>query len=185
MTLRNGFKFHYLCSDVPGTPVNSRSNKPLVIFMHGFPDSWAIWRHILSSASIRDSSILVAVDLPGYGGSDGMKKYTATEVLESLTEFIVAIREQYGIDHDPTAQPGRKVIIVGHDWGCVLAMRLAAEAPQVADRFILTNGPLVSVIVIVHCSLYTNFFVLVLSLVWSHRTSVAYYPPPSKCSKHL
>lgn len=142
LTLRNGFKFHYLCSDALGTPVNSHSNKPLVIFIHGFPDSWAIWRHILSSASIRDSSILVAVDLPGYGGSDGMKKYTATEVLDSLTEFIVAVREKYGIDHDTTTHPGRRVIIVGHDWGCVLAMRLAAEAPQVADRFILTNGPL-------------------------------------------
>lgn len=74
-----------------------------------------------------------------------MKKYGATEVLDSLTGFIIAMREQYGIDNDEEGgKEKRKVIIVAHDWGCVLAYRLAAEAPQLADRFIVTNGPLVS-----------------------------------------
>lgn len=85
---------------------------------------------------------MVAVDLPGYGGSGTMDEYTATNVLESLAEFIIAIRAQYGIDTE-TETNQRRVVIVGHDWGCVLAMRLAADAPQLGDRFILTNGPLV------------------------------------------
>jgi len=149
LTLRDGFRFHYLCSHVPGSPDISRSNKPLVIFIHGFPDSWAIWRHILTSTGLRDSAFLVAVDLPGYGGSDRLDRYSATKVLEKLTEFIVAIRERYEVEAvsddvlvDPREMPLRKVIIVSHDWGCILAMRLAAEAPQLADRFILSNGPL-------------------------------------------
>ena len=145
LTLRSGFKFHYLTSVVPGSAAAARSKKPLVILIHGFPDSWAVWRHIVSSPAIHESSILVAVDLPGYGGTDGLDEYSATNVLESLTEFIISLREQYGIETPVDSKPLRKVIIVGHDWGCVLAMRLAAEAPQVADRFILTNGPLVGV----------------------------------------
>jgi pimeloyl-ACP methyl ester carboxylesterase len=82
----------------------------------------------------------VCVDLPGYGGSDSFEKYD-TQVLEALTEFIVAMREKYILeDHTDSTT----TFIVGHDWGCVLAFRLAAEAPCLADRFILTNGPHVS-----------------------------------------
>lgn len=140
LTLRNGFKIHYVGNDKPGPDSNS---KPLVIFIHGFPDSWAIWRHIIRSESIQNAATVVAIDLPGYGGSDSLEKYTASNVLEKLAEFIVTIRAMYTIDTDAEVDQ-RRVVIVGHDWGCVLAMRLAAEAPQLADRFILTNGPVVS-----------------------------------------
>lgn len=131
---------HYVYND---KPTLAPSTKPMVIFIHGFPDSWAIWRHILSSAAIQDAATVIALDLPGYGGSDSLAQYTASNVLEKLTEFIVAIRSKYGIDNDTENGP-RRVVVVGHDWGCVVAMRLAAEAPQLADRFILSNGPLVS-----------------------------------------
>lgn len=86
---------------------------------------------------------MIAVDLPGYGGSDSFERHGATEVLEALTEFIVTVREKYGVDIDTMAKPARRVIVVAHDWGAVLSFRLAAEAPQLADRFIVTNGPLV------------------------------------------
>lgn len=119
-----------------------------MIFLHGFPDSWAVWRYIISeeSALLRQSANLVAVDLPGYGGSDLLPRYSTTEVHEKLTELIIALRELYGIDNSQsssTAESQARVIIAGHDWGCGIAMRLAAEAPQLADRFILSNGPLV------------------------------------------
>ncbi|KAL4982426.1 hypothetical protein BDW68DRAFT_192169 [Aspergillus falconensis] len=142
-TLRSGFKFHYVSNDINTTTSASR---PLVIFIHGFPDSWGIWRHILSEKSLQNSATLIAVDLPGYGGSESLDRYSATAVLENLTEFITAIRTKYGID-SPTATHQQRTIIVGHDWGCVLAMRLAADAPQLADRFILTNGPLIPLVV--------------------------------------
>nr|KMM73245.1 hypothetical protein CPAG_09534 [Coccidioides posadasii RMSCC 3488] len=146
LTLRTGFKFHYITSDEPGTAGRQKSDKPLVIFLHGFPDSWAIWRHVLASSSIRESSTVVAVDLPGYGGSDSLKKYGATEVLEALTEFIISLREECGVDSPGNEHRSRKVFIVAHDWGGLLAFRLAAEAPQVADRFIIVNGPLMALV---------------------------------------
>lgn len=145
LTLRNGFKFHYLCNDATA----SDAKKPLVIFIHGFPDSWAIWRYIVSSKSLQSTATVVAVDLPGYGGTDSLKKYSATSVLENLTEFIVSVRARYGIDDEDGERP--KTVIVAHDWGCVLSMRLAAEAPELADRFILSNGPLVCIVVNYFC----------------------------------
>ncbi|EFE35589.1 uncharacterized protein ARB_05632 [Trichophyton benhamiae CBS 112371] len=142
MTLRNGFKVHYLANVSPDETVASNTgNQPLVIFLHGFPDSWAIWRHILSSSSIGDKSVMLAPDLPGYGGTDSLDVYGPTEILETLTEFIVTVRDQYNV-YDGDGRTKRRVIIVAHDWGAILAFRLAAEAPQLADRFIISNGVL-------------------------------------------
>jgi pimeloyl-ACP methyl ester carboxylesterase len=118
-----------------------------VIFLHGFPDSSLSWRYITQSSILQENATLVTVDLPGFAGSDSFPHYGAIEVLEALTEFIVGMREQYlGRDDSDGGRgegEGNKVFIVGHDWGCVLSYRLAAEAPCLANRFILTNGPLV------------------------------------------
>lgn len=143
LTLRSGFKFHYVCNDTGNSSSNPASNKALVILIHGFPDSWALWRYILPSPSLRSSATLVVVDLPGYGGSECLEKYSASNVLDALTEFVISMRMKYDVDRENEANR-MKTIIVGHDVGCILSMRLAAEAPQLADRFILTNGPLPS-----------------------------------------
>lgn len=111
-----------------------------MIFVHGFPDSWAIWRYIIKKLALQEAVSLVAIDLPGYGGTDSLEKYSATNVLERLTELIVTLRTQYGVDTDAESNR-KKTVIVAHDWGCVLSMRLAAEAPSLAHRFILSNGP--------------------------------------------
>lgn len=142
LTLHSGFKFHFVSNETPGSPSVVKSNKPLVIFIHGFPDSWAVWRHILSSSSLQSAATLVAIDLPGYGGSESLEKYSATRVLEKLTELVVTLRTEYGVDEGSETNK-KRAIIVAHDWGCVLSMRLVAEAPSLAHRFILSNGPLV------------------------------------------
>ena len=143
LTLHNGFRFHYLCNE-PETSSASSATKPLLIFIHGFPDSWAIWRYVMGSKSLQNAATMVVVDLPGYGGSDQLDEYSATNVLENLANFIVGVRARYGIDNAGTGTAGaQRTIVIAHDWGCVLSMRLAAEAPQLADRFIMNNGPLV------------------------------------------
>ncbi|KAJ5163459.1 Alpha/beta hydrolase [Penicillium coprophilum] len=140
LTLQSGFKFHFVSNDIPNIPETINSDKPLVIFIHGFPDSWAIWRRIIKTSTLQDAVSLVAIDLPGYGGTESLEEYNATSVLERLTELIVTLRTQYGVDSDNESNK-KRTIIVAHDWGCVLSMRLAAEAPSLAHRFILSNGP--------------------------------------------
>lgn len=88
------------------------------------------------------SARLVLLDLPNYGGSDTFDN-PDTSVLEAITEFVIAMREE----HEQAASEDQKTfqtVIVAHDWGCAIGFRLAAEAPQLADRFVLTNGPHVS-----------------------------------------
>jgi hypothetical protein len=142
--LRDGRQLHYLISRP------ARGGKPLVILIHGFPDSCAEWRHLLEGSNLLENATVVAVDMPGYGASDGFDVSTAPRVLEALTEFIVAMREEH-IDDEATENGRREdVILVGHDWGCVTAYRLAAESPNLADRWILSNGPMVR-LDIPHC----------------------------------
>lgn len=142
LTLPSNFKFHLVSNHAPGSADALSADKPLVIFIHGFPDSWAIWRYMISSPELQSAAAVVAIDLPGYGGTQGLDKYSETNVMEKLTELIIALRVQYGVDQGGEVNK-KWVVIVGHDWGCVVSMRLAAEAPMLAHRFILTNGPLV------------------------------------------
>jgi hypothetical protein len=137
-TLRNGLKLHYIHNQ---NEDSSATPNDLVIFIHGFPDSCISWRFLLKESAIPTSgATLVCVDLPGYGGSDSFGKYD-TQVLEALTEFIVVMREKYTQSED--GRTDGNTFIIGHDWGCALTYRLACEAPDLADRFVATNGPLV------------------------------------------
>jgi pimeloyl-ACP methyl ester carboxylesterase len=132
--LREGTRLHYVVSK----PDKIESGKTaLVIFIHGFPDSCYVWSPVLKRMNLRENATLLAVDLPGYGGSDGLAKYDATPVLETMTEFILKMREQYAAP-DASGKIG-PVVIVSHDWGSIVAFRLASEAPNLADRFIISN----------------------------------------------
>jgi pimeloyl-ACP methyl ester carboxylesterase len=89
---------------------------------------------------LRDDAVLVAVDLPGYGGSDSFPSHDAQTMLETLTVFMMGIRAKHLPVNDSDAKTRGPVIVVGHDWGALIGFRLAAEAPDLADRFILSNS---------------------------------------------
>ena len=126
--------------------MTSKKAKNLVIFLHGFPDSWALWRNLLRSKRLRDQATLIAIDLPAYGGSDNLDEYDATSILELLSSCILTIRKIYIPHYAPKENSyghRPKVIVVSHDWGAIAAFRLSAEAPSLADRYIMTNSVLV------------------------------------------
>ncbi|EUC32972.1 hypothetical protein COCCADRAFT_5427 [Bipolaris zeicola 26-R-13] len=125
-----GVKIHYVVHE---GDQSAQKVKNLAIFVHGFPDSYIIWRHLLQSPSLQQDTILVAVDLPGYGGSDTLPTYGANDMLEAISEFMISIREQY-------LQEGSKTVAVTHDWGSIIGARLAAEAHVLADHWIITGG---------------------------------------------
>lgn len=155
-TTSDGVRLHYVISAPCG---NLNDNANIIIFIHGFPDSWALWRYFLQSQRLRQKATLIAVDLPGYGGSDGLETYDATSVLNTLTSFIIGMKDNYLTDggrFEVSGENGGKTLIVSHDWGAIVAYRLAAEAPQLADRFIMINSILVCTIQGQITFLYTN-----------------------------
>ncbi|KAF3922834.1 hypothetical protein ABW21_db0207936 [Orbilia brochopaga] len=121
----DGINLHY----VEGGDTSPDS--PLIIFLHGFPDSWFIWHHQLSSPSIQQKAHLIAVDLPGYGGSDVHPTASPTAVLSSLANFIIAQKD---------AKTNERCFLVTHDWGSVIGFRLASEVGFLFERCIILNA---------------------------------------------
>jgi pimeloyl-ACP methyl ester carboxylesterase len=104
----------------------------------GFPDSHTLWTRIITSERLENYTC-IAVDLPGYGGSDNLPEYNAQNMLNAMSFFILEMRKKY-------LKAGGRVVMVTHDWGAVIGARLAAEAPELADRWILASALLVSLL---------------------------------------
>ncbi|MFJ5730696.1 alpha/beta hydrolase [Streptomyces paradoxus] len=92
---------------------------PLVLLLHGFPESWYAWRHqlpALAAAGYR----AVAVDVRGYGRSSRPPEADAYRMLE-LVEDNAAVVEALG---------ERSAVLVGHDWGAAIAAASALVRPE-------------------------------------------------------
>jgi epoxide hydrolase 4 len=115
----NGVKIHYA----------SLGSGPLVIMIHGFPDYWYSWRRQM--AGLADRFQVVAIDQRGYNLSDkpaGVEHYD----VRLLAGDVIAVIKHLG---------QQKAVVVGHDWGGMVAWQLAMNAPEVVDRLIILNLP--------------------------------------------
>ena len=79
---------------------------PLVVLVHGWPESWYSWRHQI--APLVAAGYLVCVpDVRGYGGSDKPRPVAAYD-MESMSGDIAGLIDALGADD---------AVLVGHDWG--------------------------------------------------------------------
>lgn len=104
---------------------------PLVLLLHGFPDFSHTWREqlpALAAAGYR----AVAPDLRGYARSDKPRGIGAYD-LDVLADDVAALVAAFG-------EP-RAAAIVGHDWGGLIAWRVAARHPAVVERLVVLNAP--------------------------------------------
>jgi len=115
----NGVKIHYA----------TVGRGPLVVMIHGFPDFWYSWRDQM--AALSGTYQVVAIDQRGYNLSDkpqGQAQYD----MSLLVSDVQAVVHHF--------QPG-KAIIVGHDWGGMVAWRFAMAHPELTERLIVCNLP--------------------------------------------
>lgn len=97
------------------------SSGPLVLLAHGWPESWYSWRHqitFLADAGYR----VVAPDMRGYGETDAPADVDDYDIVH-LAGDMVGILDALG---EETA------IMVGHDWGSIVAWNSVLMHP---DRF--------------------------------------------------
>ncbi|EPD66677.1 alpha/beta fold hydrolase [Streptomyces sp. HGB0020] len=103
---------------------------PLVLLVHGFPESWYSWRRqlpALAEAGYR----AVALDVRGYGRSSGpaaTEAYRMLELVEDNVAVVHALREE-------------SAVIVGHDWGAAIAANSALLKPEVFRAVGLLSVP--------------------------------------------
>lgn len=93
---------------------------PLVIMVHGFPESWYSWRHQIGP--VADAGFTAcAIDVRGYGGSDKphpVEAYSMERIVGDLVGLRMAL------------QPDRPAILVGHDWGAPIVWNSALTHPE-------------------------------------------------------
>ena len=88
---------------------------PLVIFCHGWPESWYSYRYQLPA--VADAGFkAVAYDVRGYGESDKPHEIEAY-TMRNMTNDVVGIIDALGYD---------TAITIGHDWGGPIALNTAA-----------------------------------------------------------
>ena len=102
---------------------------PLVVMIHGFPDYWYTWRNQMPELAKHYQ--VVAIDQRGYNKSsqpEGVENYTA----DKLAADVAAVVKHFKRD---------QAIIVGHDWGGLVAWTFAMQYPQMTERLIILNTP--------------------------------------------
>lgn len=90
--------------------IAEKGQGPLVLLLHGWPESWYSWRHqlpVLAAAGYH----AVAPDMRGFGGSDKPAAVAEYDI-QHLTADVVGLIDALG---EKTA------VVVGHDWGAIVA----------------------------------------------------------------
>ena len=113
----NGVKIHYAALGDPA--------KPLIIFIHGFPDYWYTWREQMKVLS--KDYYCVAIDQRGYNLSDKPKGGDNYQMKFLIADVIAVIKHL----------KREKAIIVGHDWGGAVSWGVAINAPQYVEKLII------------------------------------------------
>lgn len=95
------------------------------VFIHGVPDTYRVWDQVRGHLSRTDT---IALSLPGFGSPlpDG---FSAAK--EDYVDWIIKELEQ---------QPA-PVDLVGHDWGCLLVVRVASLRPDLVRTWAAGGGP--------------------------------------------
>ncbi|GAA4682227.1 alpha/beta hydrolase [Streptomyces chumphonensis] len=103
---------------------------PLVLLVHGFPESWYSWRHqlpALAAAGYR----AVAPDVRGYGRSSRPAEVDAYRMRELVEDNVALVR----------ALGEERAVVVGHDWGSTIAALSALLHPEVFRAVGLLSVP--------------------------------------------
>ncbi|MEU7638805.1 MULTISPECIES: alpha/beta fold hydrolase [unclassified Streptomyces] len=103
---------------------------PLVLLVHGFPESWYSWRRqlpALAAAGYR----AVALDVRGYGRSSKPAATDAYRMLDLVEDNVALVR----------ALGEETAVVVGHDWGSSIAAASALLHPEVFRAVGLLSVP--------------------------------------------
>ncbi len=114
----NGTRFHVVES----------GDGPLVLLLHGFPEFWWSWRYQLPSLA-RAGFRAVAADLRGYGGSDKPPRgYDLVTAASDVAGLVRSLGEA-------------NAVVVGHDWGALVAWTVGVYYPKVVRRLAILSAP--------------------------------------------
>lgn len=90
---------------------------PAVLLVHGWPQHWLAWRHVI--AALAPTRRVVAVDVRGFG-------WSSCEAPGGITIGELAADLPLALDHLGIGS----AVLASHDWGGWLAFRATQDAPH-------------------------------------------------------
>jgi epoxide hydrolase 4 len=117
----NGLEFHVAVAG---------SGDRLALCLHGFPESSFSWRHQMPALA-QLGYLVWAPDLRGYGRTSrplGIPAYS----MDNLREDVAALIEASG---------ARETVLIGHDWGALIAWDYAMFGRAPIAKLIIMNVP--------------------------------------------
>ena len=109
-------------------PVLDIGKGPVVLLLHGFPDSHKLWRHQVGPL-VKAGFRVVAPDLRGFGEAPmppNVADYSIGKVLGDVVGLLDAL-------NIPQAR------VVAHDWGAAVSWYLAAYYPNRVERLMVMS----------------------------------------------
>lgn len=106
----NGVRLHYVLA-------GEETAEPIVL-LHGFPQSWLMWRMVLPALAER--YFVVAVDLRGYGDSEKPAREAGHDQGTKASDVHQLVR-LLGLD---------RAMMISHDRGARVARRYALDYPD-------------------------------------------------------
>ncbi len=103
---------------------------PLVLLIHGWPESWYSWRHQLPALAEAGYHV-VAPDMRGYGKTDAPEKVEDYDI-EELSADVVGIIDALGEE---------KAVVMGHDWGSIVAWNCVLLHPERFSALVAMSVP--------------------------------------------
>jgi pimeloyl-ACP methyl ester carboxylesterase len=116
----NGIKLHSVVG----------SEGPAVLLLHGWPQTWWEWRHVMPT--LAQSHNLIAVDLRGFGDSERPAPERGYDAATMCAD-LVGLLERLEIP---------SVSVVGHDLGGLVAYAMARLHPERVSHLALLDAPL-------------------------------------------
>jgi pimeloyl-ACP methyl ester carboxylesterase len=118
-------------ADLPGCRLHyvTRGEGEPILFLHGFPQFWFLWRNQL--ADLGADHAVYAVDLRGYNLSckpADVEAYRMRYILGDLHGLVEAL----GL---------APLTLVGHDWGGIAAWAFALKYPALLERLVIIDAP--------------------------------------------
>jgi pimeloyl-ACP methyl ester carboxylesterase len=92
---------------------------PLVLMIHGWPESWYSWRHQLPALAAAGYHA-IAPDVRGYGRTEAPQPIEAYSMKQMTADYVGLL----------DALDEETAVIVGHDWGAPMAWTSAILHPE-------------------------------------------------------
>ena len=117
--------------DAGPVPINYAAGPaggPPLVLLHGVTGRWQTWLSVMPDLAVRWR--LFALDLRGHGRSG--RAAGAYRIMEYAADVIALLRRQ----------AGEPAVLVGHSLGAIIAIAVAAEAPDAVRAVVLEDPPL-------------------------------------------